>query len=81
MQAASSDGARRIRTADLLGAIQAAKFGWLLSKWIISRGLAELYVRLVSGRFAADMQGYAAICRESGTPGQKCPKFAQGGWK
>lgn len=26
------------------------------------------------------MQGYAAICRESGTPGEKCPKSAQGGW-
>lgn len=32
-------------------------------------------------RFAADTQGYAAICRESGNPGEKCPKFAQGGWK
>lgn len=21
------------------------------------------------------------ICKESGTPGEKCPKFAQGGWK
>jgi hypothetical protein len=27
-----------------------------------------------------DAQGYAAICRESGTPGEKCPKLAQGGW-
>jgi hypothetical protein len=28
-----------------------------------------------------DELGYAAICKESGTPGEKCPKSAQGGWK
>ena len=27
-----------------------------------------------------DEQGYAAIRGESGTPGEKCPKSAQGGW-
>ena len=36
--------------------------------------------RIASRRFAADTQGYGAIRRESGTPGEKCPKFAQGGW-
>src|SRR5215208_2657982 len=48
-----------------------------LQKSVISRELAGSRDRLACQRFAADTQGYAAICRESGTPGEKCPKFAQ----
>jgi len=58
-----------------------AKCGRRLQKCAISRDLAGLRDCSACRHIAADTQGYAAICRESGTPSEKCPKFAQGGWK
>lgn len=49
-------------------------------KAAISRALAYPPATQCTVISPADTRGYAAICRESGTPGGKCPKFAQAGW-
>jgi hypothetical protein len=51
-----------------------------LQKSAISRGLSRSRDGSFCWRRVADTQGYAAICGESGTPGEKCPKSALGGW-
>jgi hypothetical protein len=81
--------ARRVRTADLLGAMQSSEIWATISKSVINRGFVGLGDRIASRRFVVDYAGICGcsyvkwpppICRESGTPGEKCPKSAQGGW-